>query len=78
MARKLHPKTFANAKGDHVSAIRDPSKVLIVQAGGTGLYSMVMPTWCAGAHRNSAVHAEIELDQACEVPWATDLSEVRA
>jgi hypothetical protein len=37
---------------------------------------MVMPTWSAGAHRNSAVHAEIELDQACEVPWATDLAGV--
>ena len=74
VARKLHPKTFAKARGDHVSAIRDPSKVLIVQAGGTGLYSMVMPTWCAGAHRNTAVHGEIELDQTCEVPWAADLS----
>lgn len=71
IARRLHPRNFANATGDHVRAVRDPEQVLIVQAGGTGLYSMVMPTWSAGAHRNPAVHAEIELDQACEVPWAT-------
>ncbi|MGI9611333.1 MAG: hypothetical protein ACR2QO_00375 [Acidimicrobiales bacterium] len=76
VARKLHPKRFANFNGDHVKAIRDPARVHVLQAGGTGLYSMVMPTWSAGAHRNTAVHAEIELDQACEVPWATELPEV--
>ena len=70
-ARRLHPRTFANHPGPVVRAIRSPEQVLLVQAGGTGLYSMIMPTWCAGAHANSAVHAEIELDQACEVPWAT-------
>jgi hypothetical protein len=69
-ARRLHPRQFANFKGSEVRAIRDPQQVILVQAGGTGLYSMVMPTWCAGAHHNQAVHAEIELDQACEVPWA--------
>jgi hypothetical protein len=29
---------------------------------------MVMPSWCAGPHRNTVVHAEIDLDQACEIP----------
>lgn len=71
LARRLHPRRFGRFRGDHVKAVRDPERILIVAAGGTGLYSMVMPTWCAGAHRNTAVHAEIELDQACEVPWAT-------
>jgi len=70
-ARRLHPRQFANFKGDEVKAIRHPEQVIIVQAGGTGLYSMVMPTWNAGAHRNQAVHEAIDLDQACEVPWAT-------
>lgn len=70
-ARRLHPRQFKNARGDHVRAIRDPEQVMLVQAGGTGLYTMVMPTWCGGAHANRAVHAEIELDQTCEVPWAT-------
>lgn len=70
VARRLHPRRFARATGTMVSAIHHPDQVILVQAGGTGLYSMVMPTWSAGAHRNRAVHAEIELDQACEVPWA--------
>ncbi|MCP3992051.1 MAG: hypothetical protein GY724_23470 [Actinomycetia bacterium] len=70
-ARRFHPRQFAGFKGEYVKAVRDPERVMIVQAGGTGLYSMVMPTWSAGAHHNTAVHAEIELDQACEVPWAT-------
>ncbi|MDH3679175.1 MAG: hypothetical protein OEV40_04410 [Acidimicrobiia bacterium] len=71
VARRLHPRQFGRFTGDYVQAVRDPERILLVQAGGTGLYTMVMPTWCGGAHRNSAVHAEIELDQACEVPWAT-------
>ncbi|MGI9333890.1 MAG: hypothetical protein ACR2RL_12135, partial [Gammaproteobacteria bacterium] len=54
--------------GDQVPAVRDPDKIVVVVAGGAGLYSMVMPSWCAGPHRNSAVHAEIELEQFCEVP----------
>jgi hypothetical protein len=51
-----------------IQILDDPSRILVLQAGGSGLYSMVMPSWCAGAHRNGIVHAEIELDQACEVP----------
>ena len=74
VARELHPRNFAKVDASQVSAIRDPEQILLVQAGGTGLYSMVMPTWCAGAHSNSAVHAEIDLDQACEVPWANPSS----
>lgn len=70
VARRLHPRSFERHEGDVVRAIKDPEQILLVQAGGTGLYSMVMPTWSAGRHRNTAVHAEIDLDQACEVPWA--------
>ncbi len=51
-----------------IPAVRDPSKILLLTGGGTGLYTMVMPSWCAGPHGNVAVHAEIELDQYCEVP----------
>jgi len=51
-----------------VHVLDDPSRVLVFQAGGSGLYSMVTPSWCAGPHRNGVVHAEIELDQACEIP----------
>jgi hypothetical protein len=46
----------------------DPEDLLVLVAGGGGLYSMVMPTWCAGPHRSRAVSQRIELDQACELP----------
>ena len=54
--------------GDWIPAVRDPNKILLVVAGGAGLYSMVMPSWCAGPHKNVAVHAEIELNAFCEIP----------
>jgi hypothetical protein len=50
-------------------AFTDPADVLVVAAGGSGLYSAVMPSWCAGPHANRAVSVEIEIGQACEVPW---------
>ncbi len=53
------------------SCFTDPSDLLVFVAGGGGLYSAVFPSWCAGPHRNRAVTVEIELDQACAVPWAT-------
>jgi hypothetical protein len=56
------------ADDELVQILDDPSRILVLQAGGSGLYSMVMPSWCAGANHNGIVHAEIELDQACEVP----------
>ncbi len=45
-----------------------PENILILMAGGSGLYSMVMPSWCAGAHKNSAVSVKVEADQFCELP----------
>ena len=51
-----------------IPAVRDPNNILILTAGGSGLYTMVMPSWCAGPHGNIAVHQEIELDQACAIP----------
>jgi len=53
-----------------VQALQSAGDVLIAVAGGGGLYSVVMPSWAAGPHRNSAVHAKVETDQACAVPWA--------
>ena len=49
-----------------------PGDIVMLTAGGTGLYSMVMPTWCAGPHRNRAIQVKIETDQFCEVPGAGD------
>ena len=51
-----------------VNHLRGPEALLILVAGGTGLYSTVMPSWGAGPHGNGHVTVEIDLDQACEVP----------
>jgi len=51
---------------------------LVLVAGGSGLYSMVMPSWCAGGHRNEAVSQAIVLDLFCEIPVRADTSGVVA
>ena len=56
------------AGDDDYPAFSKPEDILVLTAGGTGLYSMVMPTWCAGAHKNSAVSKQVETDQFCEIP----------
>ena len=67
---ELNPAFAAGPGGDGaaVPAVRDANDIVLLVAGGSGLYSVVMPSWAAGAHRNPAVHAEVALDQACEVP----------
>jgi hypothetical protein len=57
---------------------KDPSQILVLVAGGSGLYSMVMPSWCAGGHRNEAVSQAIVLDLFCEIPVRADTSGVVA
>lgn len=57
--------------GDRLRAFRKPEDILVVVAGGLGIYSMVMTSWGAGPSRNPAISVEIEVDQACAVPWAT-------
>ena len=49
-------------------AFPGPENILILMAGGSGLYSMVMPSWCAGKHKNSAVSVKVEAEQFCEIP----------
>ena len=51
-------------------AFGSPDDVLIVAAGGAGLYSYVFPTWCAGGHRNRAVSRPVEIGHACAIPGA--------
>lgn len=75
-ARAVTPRAALEAlnprmlKGDEASipAVRDANNILVLTAGGPGLYTMVMPSWCAGPHGNIAVHAEIEIDAFCELP----------
>lgn len=52
-------------------AFRSPEDILVLVAGGTGLYTMVMPSWGAGPHSNPSITVEIETDQVCEVPSAS-------
>jgi len=54
--------------GDTVPAVRDPENILILVAGGTGLYSAVMPSWGAGPHGNVFTTREVVIDQSCELP----------
>ncbi len=53
---------------DLLPSIPTPLDVLILVAGGGGLYSTVFPSWGAGAHGNQYVCELIDLGQACEVP----------
>ena len=50
-----------------INAFTGPEDILVLVAGGAGLYTMVMPTWCAGPHVNRAVSIRVEMDQVCEL-----------
>ena len=65
----LNPKMLKGREA-RIPAVRDATRIQVVVAGAPGLYSIVMPSWCAGPHGNQAVHAAIELDQFCELPTA--------
>jgi hypothetical protein len=54
-----------------IAAFRSPEDILVVHAGGGGLYSMVMPSWAAGPHANRAVSVAVATDEACAIPGAT-------
>ena len=58
----------ARIKGDTYRCFDKPEDILLLMAGGSGLYSMVMPSWCAGANRNQYVSKKADLEQFCEVP----------
>lgn len=58
----------AGSDGDVVRAFRRPEDLVIIAGGGSGLYSMVLPSWGAGPHVNPSVSARVELNQACEIP----------
>lgn len=66
---QINPKMLV---GDEamIPAVRDDKNIHVMVAGGSGLYTMVMPSWCAGPHSNIAVHEEIIVDQFCELPSA--------
>lgn len=84
-ARAVVPRSELNAfkprmlvsEGEAVHAVREAENILLLVAGGPGLYSMVMPSWCAGPHGNRAVNEEIEMNAYCELPLAASTAEGR-
>jgi len=62
-----------DATGDRY-AFSGPEQIIILMAGGGGLYSMVMPSWCAGANRNSPSSVVVESEFFCEVPGLAALT----
>ena len=67
--RRLNPP-FAGSgdPDDELPAVPSPGHVLVLVAGGGGLYSSVFPSWSAGAHANPILHQRIDADQACAIP----------
>ena len=59
---------FAGVNPEKKFAFSDPDQLLILMAGGNGMYSMVMPTWSTGAHNNSPSSVKVEADFFCEIP----------
>lgn len=55
---------------DTFRCVASPDDVVLIVAGGNGIYSAVMPTWSTGPHKNRAVSKLVETEQACEVPGA--------
>lgn len=59
---------FARKSESPRASFTGPEQILVMMAGGSGLYSMVMPSWCAGAHKNSPSSVKVEAEFFCEVP----------
>jgi len=67
--RRLMPGFAGRTRDTDIRpCFKAPEDILILMAGGAGLYSMVMPSWCAGTHRNAAVSVLVDTDQFCEIP----------
>lgn len=59
---------FRNDPQGSYPAFNAPENILVMVAGGSGLYSMVMPNWGGAANANAAVSVRVETDIFCEVP----------
>ena len=67
--RRLNPGFVGPGDDDdELPTLPSPDHVLLLVAGGGGLYSSVFPSWSAGAHANPILHERIETDQACALP----------
>ena len=69
--RALNPTFAGPGTADTIiRATARPEDILVIVAGGGGIYSAVFPSWGAGPHANPYVVVHVALDQACEVPPA--------
>ena len=53
---------------DEFPCFQSPEDIVVLVAGGRGVYSVALPTWCGGAHVNRVVSKEIVLGTAYDVP----------
>ena len=58
--------------GETYCAFAEPANILVMVAGGSGLYSMVMPNWGGADHANSAVSAKVDDEFFCAIPGLSD------
>ena len=61
-------KAFRDNPEGTYPAFKVPHHILVMVAGGVGLYSMVMPNWGGAGHQNSAVSVQVESDFFCAIP----------
>ncbi|MEM7207909.1 MAG: hypothetical protein AAF434_08810 [Pseudomonadota bacterium] len=54
---------------DELRALRDPSQIMLVVAGGVGTYSMVLPSWAYAPHGNLPVSEKIDVNPHCDLPF---------
>jgi hypothetical protein len=67
--RRFNPAFVGRGEeSDLLPSVATPSNVLVLMAGGAGLYSTVFPSWGTGKHGNRWVCERVEIGQACEVP----------
>lgn len=63
---------FGNAFKDEPEgvypAFTAPENILVMVAGGSGLYSMVMPNWGGAANANTAISVQVDTNVFCEIP----------
>ena len=59
---------FENSLEETYCAFEQPKNILVMVAGGVGLYSMVMPNWGGAGHQNAAVSVRVESDFFCAIP----------
>lgn len=66
------PLVDTGSDDDLITIVQDPSDILLVVAGGPGLYSMVLSSWGGGAEGNVAVTKRVRWEKVCAVPLSSN------